>query len=280
MRYLRARIVGVQTKSLRCNISKEEVTESELQNHIADGEHTYRHWIYDSMKATFSLRDPKLYDYALSLLNKQVLLGIEDGRIISIESVKESDVCHICKQLTLKRDFVENTRLICAKYKDGYSLYDDCKLAKDSPFLECVTYKEGVYKSAQSNGPLACKVESKYLMLAGNVYSDGSLYMKSTTTEEDTWLDNTYQIKIKVAGTESYRYEDPVIERTRITFTYKGHYVRACKKCNINREKQTFSLDNLKRTLYRDFAEGIKTYSIHNTVLTSWDNRLGVQTNK
>ena len=85
MKYIRARINTVHTKSLRCSINRAQVLEQELENRIADSEYSYEKWIETSMSATFSLKDPKLYDFALSLLDKDVLLGIENATIVSIE---------------------------------------------------------------------------------------------------------------------------------------------------------------------------------------------------
>jgi hypothetical protein len=74
--------------------------EEEITKNIQGGEYLYNQWLgrkqdksfYDNsmdvIQATFALRDKKLYEYALTVLRREVLLHIEGNEVVSIEAVK------------------------------------------------------------------------------------------------------------------------------------------------------------------------------------------------
>jgi len=278
MRYLRAHITTVQTKSLRCRICQSEVTQSDFADKIADGEHTFSSWVGgEPMSATFSLKDPKLYDYSLSLLDSDVLLGIEKAVIVSIEPVKRSDRCHMCNAPTLKRDFDPSTRIVCdatsgADSYYGYYSYEPygCDIAKKSQFLECVAYKDGFYDAKKGRA-----IKCEYLIPKGGIYAEQYVY-DPITAVEDTWIDYASDVRKRVGGTDQYKFVKPTVDRTKITFRYYCHYVIACKNCNNTSNNSSggkdyrMDLDALRQRLYENFATDLKTYNLHGARLTSW----------
>jgi hypothetical protein len=99
-KYLRAIIVSVNIKSIRCEINEDIIDPKEFERKTKNGLffHSFERWamgkryfknsdksyFVDPVKATFKLKDNALYDKALSFLNRTVVLEIQYGIIISI----------------------------------------------------------------------------------------------------------------------------------------------------------------------------------------------------
>ena len=101
-------------------IRRAELTEEDLTNRIANGECEILFLSsYDPrIKATFKLRNTKLYDYALSLLQDDIILGIEEGEIISLEKVVKAQICHFCRSPKLKHKMTKQA--LCQERSHGH----------------------------------------------------------------------------------------------------------------------------------------------------------------
>jgi hypothetical protein len=113
--------------------------------------------------------------------------------------------------------------------------------------VDCVAYKEGLYKNTQSNGPLKSTIKLSFLHSDKEKWSEG---LRTYTTTQ------VYQ------GKEMILDRNPIVLKTKIMYEYKGHFVRACNR---------WRFDELRYQLYREFEQNLKTYDLHNTLLTSWD---------
>jgi hypothetical protein len=200
MRYLRGQITGLNVRSVRCQVHSDELTQEQLQNDIKDGEYTFDYWTLEdrfSVKATFTLRSPKLYDYAVSILNRPVIIGIQEGEIASLETVRGGQYCHFC---------------MAGRFRSQYRYYGLCsKSGHDLPD----SYREEGF---------LCGVTR---IVPGCVYADHDLdYYSEYLLKDGSWIDRT--ICSNIGDKESE------IKRTRLTYTYAAHIEKMCDLC-INR---------------------------------------------
>ncbi len=117
MKSLRARITQVNPRGLTCSIELQELS-AESSIHMRDGESSFPEWIQDPLKASFRIEDPKLLDLARSVGNKNVLLSIDEGKVVAIETVREGPVCHFCNVRRFSGEFVHEAlcnRIACRK---------------------------------------------------------------------------------------------------------------------------------------------------------------------
>lgn len=100
LKRLRAVINGVSTSTIRCEVSRHEIVEED-QEWFRGNEVLCSSWTgSETVKASFKLRDKKLYDFALGLLHDQVTLSIENAEIIDIQKVRViSTECPSCCQI-------------------------------------------------------------------------------------------------------------------------------------------------------------------------------------
>ena len=182
----------------------------------------------------------------------------------------------MCHNPTLKRDFVENTRIICSFDPNSSGYLCPCIYEEDErEILECIAYKEGLYPQQKSNGPLQTDINCEYRCV------DNKTGVEIWRQPYGDWLSLQYnKLMVKTISESGYETFEGIdrqfVKRTRMKYAYKGHFVRACKNCNDkytkdnNDGRNVFGLDDLKCILQTEFAENIKTYSISNVVLTSW----------
>lgn len=233
MRYLRAFINSVQTKSLRCNIDKEEIREPEISEYVKDGEAKFQEWIKNPMKATFSLKDPKLYDFALSQLNKKILLGIEEATIVSIEPIELAQKCHFCNNATFKADFL-GTALCQQCYI--YAAQFRGTAREKVKFLE-VTQELTVKARVQIPVNSPHSIEANYLI-------DGKPHR---------WLPGDKK--------------DEDVQKTIVKYTYYAHPERICNKCLEG--KEVWKVHELLRNLQTEFQESREIYGLHSIPIKS-----------
>ena len=118
MNRLRARITNVGSQNLSCKVDAAELTEQEAAAHLKDGESTFPEWIQNPMKASIRVDDPKLFELARSLVDKDVVLSVEAGRVVAISPVRDGLVCHFCNTRRFSGEFVHEAlcnRIGCRK---------------------------------------------------------------------------------------------------------------------------------------------------------------------
>jgi hypothetical protein len=115
---LRARITNVGSQSLSCKVDAAELTEQEASVHLKDGESTFPEWIQNPMKASIRVEDPKLFELARSLLDKDVVLSVDGGKVVAIGTVLDGPICHFCNTRRFSSEFVHEAlcnRITCRK---------------------------------------------------------------------------------------------------------------------------------------------------------------------
>lgn len=106
MKKLRARITKADSRSLACTVDTSELTEQESSLRIRDGESSFPEWIQNPTRGSFSLEDPKLLELAHSAINKNVVLSVDDGRVVAIETIRDGPVCHFCNNKRFSGEFI------------------------------------------------------------------------------------------------------------------------------------------------------------------------------
>ena len=118
MNSLRARIAKVGSHNLSCRMDAAELTEQEGSIHLKDGESTFPEWIQNPVKASVRLDDQKLSEVARSLIDRNVVLSVDGGKVVAIEAVRDGPVCHFCNNRRFSREFVHEAlcnRIACRK---------------------------------------------------------------------------------------------------------------------------------------------------------------------
>jgi hypothetical protein len=103
-KYLRAVIVSVNIKSIRCKIHAKTIDPIVIEHNLKDNifYHSFEYWTTDKrkytnsnnyyhtdpVKATFKLKNTTLYDQALSLLDRNIVLEIQNGIVVSLIPAK------------------------------------------------------------------------------------------------------------------------------------------------------------------------------------------------
>jgi hypothetical protein len=115
---LRARITKVGSQNISCKMDAAELTEQEASVHLKDGESSFPEWIQNPVKASIRLEDPKLFELARSLVDKNAVLSVDGGKIVAIQAVRDGPVCHFCNNRRFSGEFVHEAlcnRLPCRK---------------------------------------------------------------------------------------------------------------------------------------------------------------------
>lgn len=115
---MRARITKVGSHNISCRVDAAELTEQESSIHLKGGESTFPEWIQNPMKASIRLEDPKLLELARSSLDKNVVLSVDAGKVVSIDAVRDGAVCHFCNARRFSGEFVHEAlcnRIACRK---------------------------------------------------------------------------------------------------------------------------------------------------------------------
>jgi len=115
---LRARITKVNPRSVTCKIEPTELTEQESSLHLRDGESSFTEWVQNPANASFRLEDQKLLELVRSLQDRNVVLTVDDGTVLTIEAVRDGPVCHFCSTRRFTGEFVHEAlcnRIACRK---------------------------------------------------------------------------------------------------------------------------------------------------------------------
>jgi hypothetical protein len=236
MKYLRAQITRVQTRSLSCIISKHELTEEDLRDSVKDGEHEFGGWLHEPIKATFKLRNPSLYDYSLSLLDEQIILGIQSGEIVTIEKVTKANRCDFCSKLKLKHKFTELATCSGDELPRYYHTRDQDEHNKT--LLDVSKEFEGYQKKTDD------KIKDEYLYRDRNHNTD-----RWSTSLYSRFWDNNDQKPLK----------------TRWRYSYKCTIHPICIDCVKNKygdDRPRSTILELMRFLGHEFQEKHKIYNI------------------
>ena len=118
-------ILSFGTRTIRCKVNRRELDEEDLKWFRGD-KVLCRSWLGgDSLSATFKVRDPKLYDGALGLMDRNVVVTVENAEIIDIEPVEcVSDTeCYFCETLTWPEYLAKATQVVFDSRE--WARYDD-----------------------------------------------------------------------------------------------------------------------------------------------------------
>jgi len=118
MKMVRAQITGVDSQRVSCNIESSEMTEQEALARLKGGESSFQKWIERPSKTSYQIENPRLLDVARSSQDRNVVLSLDDGKVVAIDSYSDGPVCHFCNNRRFTGDFAHEAlcnRVGCRK---------------------------------------------------------------------------------------------------------------------------------------------------------------------